>query len=74
MRDIKAHAIIAILAFMGPLEGAIPPRGHAWKRALAGEPRRPRPGFGRAGGRDEACHGEVRSVNWSAGRHAERHV
>ena len=26
-----------------------------------------RAGLGRAGGRDEACHGEVRSVNWSAG-------
>ena len=48
MRDIKAHAIIAISAFMGPLEGAIPPRGHAWKRALAGEPRRVVGGFGRA--------------------------
>ena len=49
------------------------------KQELPGLPvgRRHVPGAQRTelrGGRDEACHGEVRSVNWSAGRHAERHV
>ena len=52
MRDITAQVMTAISAITGPLEGAIPPRGHAWKRALAGKPRRPRLGFGRAGGLD----------------------
>ena len=57
MKDITSQAMNAISAITGPLEGAIPPRGHAWKRALAGKPRRPRPGFGRAGGHDEARSG-----------------
>ena len=48
MRDITAQVMNAISAITGPLEGAIAPRGHAWKRALASEPRRARPGFGRA--------------------------
>ena len=36
----------------GPSGRRHTPRGHAWKRALAGKPRRPRPGFGSAGGLD----------------------
>ena len=48
MRDITAQVMNAISAITGPLEGAIAPRGHAWKRALAGEPRRVVGGFGQA--------------------------
>ena len=48
MKDITAQAMNAISAITGPLEGAITPRGHAWKRGLAGEPRRVVGGFGAA--------------------------
>ena len=34
MRDITAQVMTAISAITGPLEGAIPPRGHAWNRRL----------------------------------------
>ena len=68
MRDITAQVMTAISAITGPLEGAIPPRGHAWKRALAGKPRRPRPGFGRAGGRDASLpwRGQERQLDAGA--------